>query len=116
MLLALLISFSYRFLVNLSAFWVQNAIGLSRFGFFLPLFLSGFIMPLRFMPEWFTRIVWLTPFPYSVTTIVDIYLGLVQGPELYRALGMQFFWVIILYALCQAVLRLGLRRLVILGG
>ncbi len=116
MLLALLVSFSYRFLVNLSAFWVPNAMGIGRMGFFLPLFLSGFMLPIRWLPDWFARLCWLTPFPYAVTTMVDVYLGLVDGPELYRALGWQLLWVVLLYAACRVVLRSGVRRLVILGG
>lgn len=116
MLLALLVSFSYRFLVNLSAFWVQNAIGIGRMGFFAPLFLSGFIIPLRFMPDWFAAICWMTPFPHMVTTVVDVYLGLLNGTDLLLALGYQVLWFGVLYALCQGVLRLGVRRLVILGG
>lgn len=116
MVLGLLVSFSYRFLVNLSAFWVQNAVGIGRMGFFAPLFLSGFIIPLRFMPEWFQRLCWLTPFPSMVTTIVETYLGLLAGVELFYALAFQLLWFVILFAACQVVLRLGVRHLVILGG
>lgn len=116
MILALLISFSYRFLINLSAFWVQNAIGIGRMGFFAPLFLSGFIIPIRFMPDWFANFCWLTPFPHMVTTVVEIYLGLLDGVDLYHALAFQLLWFVALYGISQVVLRLGVRRLVILGG
>jgi ABC-2 type transport system permease protein len=116
MFLGLLLSFSYRFLVNLSAFWVQNAIGIGRMGFFAPLFLSGFIIPLRFMPDWFADLCWITPFPHMVTTIVDVYLGLLTGNQLILSLGYQLLWIGVLYLVCQVVLRMGIRRLVILGG
>ena len=116
MLLGLLVSFSYRFLVNLSAFWVPNAIGIGRLGFFAALFLSGFIIPLRFMPDWFAGICWLTPFPHMITTIVEVYLGLLTGNQLLMSLGYQLLWFGALYLACLLVLRLGIRRLVILGG
>jgi ABC-2 type transport system permease protein len=116
MFLGLLVSFSYRFLVNLSAFWVPNAIGIGRLGFFLPLFLSGFIIPLRFMPDWFARLCWITPFPHIITTIVEVYLGLLTGNQMLYSLGYQLLWFGVLFLTCQLVLRLGIRRLVILGG
>lgn len=59
--LAWLLSFSWRFLINLSAFWVPNALGVARFGFTLSWFLSGFLMPLRFFP----RLVHPTLFIYT---------------------------------------------------
>lgn len=116
MILALMVSFSYRFLVNLSAFWVQNALGVGRMAFFLPLLLSGFVMPMRFLPEWFSNLCWLTPFPHAVTTVVDVYLGLLDGEALFRSLGLQLLWVVILTGACQLALNRGIRRLVILGG
>ena len=47
--------------------------------------MSGFFMPLRFMPDWFVRLCDLTPFPSMVNTIVEMYLGLLKGPALGQA-------------------------------
>ncbi|MBN1485043.1 MAG: ABC-2 family transporter protein [Chloroflexia bacterium] len=116
MLLALLVSFAWRFLVNLAAFWTPNALGLGRFFFILSWILSGFLMPLRFFPDWFVRICYLTPFPHTVNTVVEVYLGLLQGTELLRALLWQGLWLLGLLLLGQVVLRAGVRRLVIQGG
>jgi ABC-2 type transport system permease protein len=116
MLLALLVSFSWRFLINLAAFWVPNALGVGRFGFIVSWFLSGFLMPLRFFPDWFVRLCYLTPFPHTVNTVVEVYLGLLSGPDLARALLGQLLWLLGLVAAGQVVLRAGVRRLVIQGG
>ena len=115
-LLAWMVSFSWRFLINLSAFWVPNAVGLCRLFFALSWFLSGFLMPLRFFPDWFVRLCYLTPFPYMVNTVVEVYLGLLPGPQLAQALLNQAAWVVLLVAAGQIVLRAGVRRLVIQGG
>jgi ABC-2 type transport system permease protein len=69
------ISFAWRFLINLSAFWSPNARGILRFFFVQAWFLSGFMMPLRFFPGWVLRLSYLTPFPHTVNTIVEIYLN-----------------------------------------
>ena len=42
--LSLLISFAWRFLLNLTAFWTPDARGIGRVGFSLSWFLSGFLM------------------------------------------------------------------------
>ncbi len=115
-LLAWMVSFSWRFLINLSAFWVPNAVGLCRLFFALSWFLSGFLMPLRFFPDWFVRMCYLTPFPYMVNTVVEVYLGLLPGPRLAQALLHQAAWVVLLVVIGQLVLKAGVRRLVIQGG
>jgi len=111
-----LISFAWRFLVNLAAFWTPDARGVGRFAFGLSWFLSGFLMPLRFFPPWFIQFSRWTPFPSMVNTVVEIYVGVLTGPALARALLTQLAWFVALAILCQIVLRAGVRRLVIQGG
>ncbi len=111
-----LISFSWRFITNLSAFWTPNAYGFSRFFFIFSWFFSGFLMPLRYYPDWVVRISYLTPFPHMLNTVIEIYLNLIQGPDLIKAILYQFSWIFALILIGQIILRKGLRRLVILGG
>lgn len=115
-ILGWLISFAWRFLINLASFWTPNATGFLRFSFLTALFLSGFMMPLRFFPPWVSELAYLTPFPHTVTTLVEIYLGLLSVSEMAIAILTQLLWAAVLIALGQLVLRAGVRRLVILGG
>ncbi|HRQ38344.1 MAG TPA: ABC-2 family transporter protein [Chloroflexota bacterium] len=116
LILALLISFGFRFLLNLSAFWSPNARGIGRFGFTISWFFSGFLMPLAFFPEWVQQIAYLTPFPYCLNVIVEIYTGQVTGAALWQTLIIQLLWVILLFSLAHLALRPAIKRLVILGG
>ena len=116
LLLALLVSFAWRFLINLAAFWTPNALGIGRFAFGLSLFLSGFIMPLAFFPAWFVTLTSFTPFPSMINIVVEVYLGVVKGPDLALALLTQLGWFLALAAVGQLVLRRGVRTLVIQGG
>ena len=116
MILSWLLSFCWRFLINLAAFWSPNARGAIRFGFILAWFFSGFLMPLRFLPDWVQRIAYLTPFPHTLNTVVEVYVGVLTGPELGRALLIQASWVLILALVIQWVLQTAVRRLVVLGG
>ena len=51
-----------------------------------------------------------------LNTVLDLYIGVLHGPELWRALGIQALWVIVLVGVAQMILRAGVKRLVILGG
>ena len=114
--LSWLVSFAWRFLVNLASFWTPNAQGVGRFAFVLSWFLTGFLMPLRFFPGWFVRLAYLTPFPHTVNALIEIYLGVLSGPELLQTLLGQLLWAVALILAAQLALRAGMRRLVIQGG
>ena len=114
--LAGMLYFCFVLMISLTAFWTPNASGILRFFFLSAVFFSGFMMPLRFFPDWLVTLINLSPFPATINTIVDIYLGLLSGQELIYALGIQALWTIILILPGQLVLRAGVRRLVILGG
>ena len=73
-------------------------------------------MPLRLFPEWVSRIAYLTPFPYMLNTVVEIYLGVLSEAAMARALAMQLLWIVGLLLLAQLIFRSAVRRLVILGG
>lgn len=116
MVLALIVSFGFRFLVNLAAFWSPDARGIGRFAFTLGMFLSGFLMPLRFFPEWLQTVAKFTPFPAIVNTPVEVYLGVLEGRALALALLSQAAWAAALLLLARFVLSRATRKLVIQGG
>ncbi len=113
---SVLLSFSWRFLVNLAGFWVTDATSIGRVVFVFSWFLSGFLMPLRFFPDWFVRICYLTPFPHTINTIIEIYLGVLTPGETLRALFVQLAWFIALTLVGNWVLQRGIRRLVLQRG
>jgi ABC-2 type transport system permease protein len=111
-----LISFSWRFIVNLAAFWTPNALGIGRFAFGLSWTFSGFFIPLALFPDWLANFSRLTPFGASVYIPIQIFIGNVQGQALVESLLIQFFWVVTLIILDHLVLARGTRKLVIQGG
>lgn len=115
-ILSWLVSFAWRFNVNLVAFWFPNGVGFGRFFFMASLFFSGFLMPLRFFPPWVERLAYFTPFPHTFNTLVEVYLGVLDGTQMVWAIAAQAAWAFGLIALAHLILRSGVRRLVILGG
>ena len=114
--LSWLACYSWRFLVNLTSFWTPDARGIARAAYTASQFFCGFILPLRLYPAWFSAFCQLTPFPAMFNNSVEVYLGLVSGPDLWRTLLLQAVWFLVLTLACGLVLRAGLRRLVIQGG
>jgi ABC-2 type transport system permease protein len=115
-LLALLLSFSWRFLASAMAFWTTDAVGWMRiasFGILLP---TGFMIPLAFMPLWLQTVFLLTPFPGMMNTPVDIYLGRATGERAVILIGLQIFWLIVLMAMGRLAAYAGRRKLTIQGG
>jgi ABC-2 type transport system permease protein len=116
MALALWVSFGWRFLINLISFWTADARGFGRPLFGAAYVLSGFLLPLRFYPPWLQALCALTPFPATVTTPVEAFLGIGSSAELALALATQLAWASALTALCLFVLSRGMRKLVVQGG
>src|SRR5512139_610314 len=83
---------------------LANAVGFCRLFFALTWFLSGFFMPLRFFPEWFQRVCYLTPFPQIINTPIEIYLGQLTPTQTIHALTLQVFWIIVLVVSGQLAL------------
>ncbi len=113
---AVFISFCWRFLVNLSAFWFLDAVGIGRFAWLIMAFLSGFLVPVAFFPDWLKFAVSFTPLPAMVNTPIEIYVGIVQGTALWAALGSQLAWAVVMALLCEWVYRRGVQKLIIQGG
>ncbi|MCP4421552.1 MAG: ABC transporter permease [Chloroflexi bacterium] len=116
LMLSWLVSFSWRFLINLTAFWTPNAVGIGRFGFVVSWFFSGFLMPLRLFPDWVRQLAHWTPFPSMLNTVVEVYLGVATATETAVLILTQLAWAIGLILMGQIALKTGVRRLVILGG
>ena len=114
--LALGISFAFRFLYNLPAFWLLHYRGPMLIALVVSLVLSGFVLPVRFFPDWLAAIAHATPFPSLVQTPVDVFVGATQGSEIPLALAVQAGWLTLLLLACRALLAAGTRRLVVQGG
>jgi viologen exporter family transport system permease protein len=115
-MLAVAVSFAFRFLYNLSAFWLLDYRGALRISVALAAFFSGFIIPVRFFPDWLQTLAYAMPFPSMLQLPVDVFVGASTGTELVGTLAMQAGWAIALVAACQLVFSRGTRKLVVQGG
>jgi ABC-2 type transport system permease protein len=115
-LLGVTISFGWRFLVNLGAFWLVDARGLARLASLGVLIFSGLILPLAMFPPALVDLARALPFAGFIDAPARVWLGQVQGRDLAALLVRQAAWALALALAGQAVYRRGIRRLVIQGG
>ncbi|WP_126641785.1 ABC transporter permease [Embleya hyalina] len=115
--LGTVLSFALRYLVNLGAFWLLDARGLSAVWLLASGVFAGTFFPLRFLPEWAQAVLWFgTPFPGLFQIPLDV---LVERPGPAQQIGsvvLQLVWVAILIPLVSRVQRAATDRLVIQGG
>jgi ABC-2 type transport system permease protein len=111
--LAIVVSFGWRFLLNLTAFWVLDIRGTSMLGILVLNFFSGFLVPLAFFPNWLRTIAEWLPFRAIVMVPVEVFLGQRSAGN---ALAIQLTWVVVMLLLGKLVLHASVRKLVVQGG
>ncbi len=114
--LALLVSFGYTLLVNLTAFWLIDNTGVVIIANILLSFFSGFLLPISFFPPVLAALARALPFQAITGLPAQVFLGHVAGPELVQTLALQVWWAVILNGLGLLVLQLALRKVVVQGG
>jgi ABC-2 type transport system permease protein len=115
--LATVLCFGCRFLVNASAYWLLDIRGPMILWTLLSGVLGGLYFPLRFLPDWVIGPLWLlTPLPSLFQTPLDV---LVEVDPTARQLGLiaiQAVWAVVVLLLCRLVQRRAERKLVVQGG
>jgi ABC-2 type transport system permease protein len=114
--LALLVSFGWRFLLNVSAFWTTDARGLGALALAATMFLGGFVVPIRYFPDWLQPWVLGLPFASISQTPADLFVERVSGADVVLPLLGQVVWVVVLLGCAQLATMLATRRVVIQGG
>lgn len=117
LLLATLVCFAGRYLVNAAAFWLLDNRGVTMAWVVCSGVLGGLYFPIRFLPEPLATALYLgTPFPSMLQIPLDV---LVERDPPTGGLGLltiQACWAALLLTCCVLVQRRAERRLVVQGG
>jgi ABC-2 type transport system permease protein len=116
LVLAIVVSYAFRTLYCLSAFWLLDHRGAMMLGVAAVAIFSGFYVPLQFFPDGFEVFARATPFPAMIQNPVDIFVGEATGFEIVATLAVQAAWAVVMVGLAQVVFAAGTRRLVVQGG
>ena len=113
LVLAVIVSFGWRFLLNITGFWLVDHRGINYVAMAAINILSGLLIPLAFLPDPILTVVNLLPFRAIMMIPGEIYLG--QIPIL-EGLAIQAFWSVALLLLGGWVFSLGEKKVVVQGG
>lgn len=114
--LAVCVSFGFRFLFNLAAFWLLDYRGVAVLAMVASTFFSGMIVPVAFFPDALAVAAWVLPFASMVQAPIEVFLGNVEGLRLLGVLALQATWAVLLLLAGRGVFGLGTQKLVVQGG
>ncbi|MFD5078391.1 ABC transporter permease [Streptomyces sp. NPDC058371] len=111
--LGVLVSFSIRYLVALSAFWLLDGAGVAQIVWIAGLFCSGMVLPLNVFPGVLGEVVRALPWSSLIQAPVDVLLGTADPLGTY---AFQSAWALALLAAGRLVQSVATRRVVVQGG
>ena len=113
---AMLVSFTFRFVVSLSAFWMLDGRGVQSITGFLVAALGGTAYPLQLYPGWVGDIARALPFATVAQFPAEVFLGMHRGAAAVELIGRQLMWAVVFALMGRALLGSATRRLVVQGG
>ncbi len=111
--LAVVVSFGVRFIMNLLVFWTLDWRGVSSIHNVLMSVCSGMVLPVAFFPHGVSVTLRALPWYQALQAPIDVFLS--RG-DVGNVIGVQVLWVIATLAAGRGLLRLAHRKLVVQGG
>lgn len=113
--LALCISFIFKMILGLTAFWTTDfwgTLSLEEMGMLL---LGGIAMPLTLYPQFLQQLARVSPLAYIVYYPVVAIEGVITLEEMLRVIIVQAIWIVLLYWIYTYVWAKGIRKFTAVG-
>jgi ABC-2 type transport system permease protein len=116
LLMGFVIGFFFEACLGMTGFWLLEVTSLLWIVTTLNYFISGQMMPLDFLPEFWRDLLKALPFQYLAYFPAVIFLGKVKGLALVQGLLIQLAWAVAFVFLTRWLFSRGLRRYSAFGG
>jgi ABC-2 type transport system permease protein len=116
LVLAVVVSFAWRFSLNVVAFWTSDARGIGTLASMVATLLAGLIIPLPYFPDGVRDVLLALPFASLLQVPADIFLERLTDAEVATSLVRQALWAVAMLLGARLVLAAAVRRVSILGG
>lgn len=113
---AVITSFAFRFILNISAFWLLDVRGVGGAATIAATLFSGFEVPLVYFPGWLRVLSDALPFRGMMQTPADVFLGHLTGTAAFGAFALQAVWCIALILIGRVMVLAATRKVVVQGG
>jgi ABC-2 type transport system permease protein len=114
--LAFLLGYYLEACMGLVGFWWLEVSSLLFVYMLFSFFLSGHMFPLDMLPPPWRQIVSLTPLQFLAYFPAAVFLGKIEGRELWIGLGVEAGWVVVFAELSRLLYYFGTRRYSAFGG
>ena len=115
-LMAGLLQFLIAYTVALLSFWVLDVSTFIFIQFAFEFLASGHLFPLDILPDGLHRLLLWSPYPYLLYFPVGVYLGRIQGADLWQGFALQSAWVAAAFLIARFVWSRGLRKYTAVAG
>lgn len=120
LILAFMLGFFLEATMGMISFWFLEVTSLLFVYMLFTFFFSGHMFPLEILQEELPAPLWsainFLPFKYLAYFPAAIFLGKVQGPELWEGLMVEAGWVLFFMVLCRRIMHAGFHRYSGFGG
>ncbi|RYX82609.1 hypothetical protein EON83_18735 [bacterium] len=114
--LAYVILSQLKFMLGLSAFWLQESGGLIEIWNVLSGLFSGRLLPMALLPAWAKLLGEALPFSVMYAFPMDILLGRIENEAIWWGLARQLVWIGVLSGCVRLMWARGLRQYESVGG
>jgi ABC-2 type transport system permease protein len=115
-ILGYLIRYSIELTFGLFTFWLVETGGVEDIFYFSVSLFSGAVVPLWFFPPAFEHIARYLPFQGIFFVPNAIFVGQLRGAEIFHAIMLQAFWLVVTYAIMRFVWKKASLKVVVQGG
>lgn len=116
LILSFMLGFFLEASMGLIAFWFLEVTSLLFVYMLFTFFFSGHMFPLDFLPEPWSTIVDFMPFKYMAYFPAAVFLGKVEGTQMWQGLAVQAGWVLLFIFICRRMMHAGYTRYSGFGG
>ncbi len=116
MLLGLAVTVALCMIIYMLTFFTVSSLGLRLVFSCAVEFLQGAVIPLPFFPPTLQRIMERLPFASMQNVPLLIYSGSISGAAIWRAAGLQIFWLAALILIGKTIGRYAMKKTTVQGG
>ncbi len=114
-ILAYVLSFTFKMVIGLSAFWLTDVGGFFQLIEAIILLCAGLLLPLSLLPDVLAKIAYILPFAYMIYFPIISLQGTQSVGQLMHIIAVQLVWITVMAYLYSALWKKGVKKFTGIG-